>query len=50
MSLTAYRSRKQSTVNDIRSCASAQETGAGIWPRSYDADFWSWFLKPVSGA
>ena len=35
------RCRGPKAVNDVRSCASAQKTGAGIWRQIYRAGFWS---------
>ena len=43
------RLRGPEAVSVIRSHASAQKTGAGIWRWIYGADFWSWFLQHVSG-
>ena len=42
--------RDPKAVNDVRSCASAQKTGAAIWCRIYGADFGNRFLERVSGA
>jgi len=39
--------RAPKAVNDVRS--RARKTGAGIWRRSYGADFWSRFLSTCQG-
>jgi len=42
--------RVPKAVNDVRCRASARKKGAGIWRRTYGADFCSRFLERVSGA
>jgi len=44
-----------STKKEDSSChtnfeASSNKTSAGIWHQTYDADFWSWFLKHATWA
>jgi len=47
----AAETRSPKAVNDVRSRATAQKTGTGIWRRiyAYGADFWSRFLEHLSG-